>query len=98
MADGARVFLGRYRGGTGQIRLRQPGGRLVPVELQPKHFPGSSLARTWARARIGDLSRQAAASEAHGVGSRCSDAMRELALQHGLSSFFTALVLVDARS
>jgi hypothetical protein len=96
--DEARVVLGRYRGRGGSIRLRRPGEAPLHVELQPRVFPARSLSRTWARARIDDLCRRATASDDPAFASRCRDDIRALALEHGLSSFLTAFVVVDARS
>jgi Ca-activated chloride channel family protein len=93
------VLFGRYRD-AGRGRLRLTGTRdgapfelVIPVQL-PEAADRPHLPRLWAGQRIRDLElarlegRHAEAMEAR---------IRKLALEHGLASRFTSLVVVEER-
>jgi Ca-activated chloride channel family protein len=91
------ILTGRFQGEPGTVRVTgQVGGRRIelPVVVEPADSIAThnGLPSVWARSKIADLSAEAIYQRDAAV----SDRIRQVALDYGLMSSFTAFVAVDS--
>jgi hypothetical protein len=89
------MITGRFSGaGTTTVRVRSGQGSTteIPVNLNESTATRPAIALAWARMKLSTL---AAAAPENRDSTR---SIRQLALEYGLLSEYTAFVLVDSRS
>jgi Ca-activated chloride channel homolog len=92
------ILSGRFSGaGTTEIKIRgRIGGKvnemMVPVNLTDSDANNPAIASVWARAKVADLAERAI----YETNNELSQQVRQVALEHGLTSPFTAFLAVDS--
>jgi Ca-activated chloride channel family protein len=92
------ILIGRFEGGaTGSIKIRgNVGGAMrevaVPVEIDETNRAPRSIPLVWARAKLADLAEQSVWQ----VNNELPQQARQVALEYGLMSPFTAFLAVDS--
>ncbi len=95
------VITGRFRGGdptTVRVRGRAAGApQVLSIAVEPTATtPRPALAQIWARTRIADLEEQAARVEPSEPADQQAGKIRQVALEYGLMSAYTAFLAVDS--
>jgi Ca-activated chloride channel family protein len=98
------ILTGRYTG-TGDTTITisgSTGDRATEIEIPVQSADGSAthtgLPAVWARAKIADIAERAVYEHAYGDIDALEDAIKQVALEYGLMSAYTAFVAVDSLS